>query len=112
MLKVVKCYVLLGIARLRLDYMPENFFYTFHREMLKEYLPDMQVARSPTSAMQEPLAGFAQSVSNDLKAANSVADSLDLSSVEQVVEAMDKCQGQLLISGVGRYSHMYMYPCM
>ena len=56
---------------------------------------------TPSTSLHTTLSQFEESLRNDALAANSLAGGLDMSSVEEVINTLDKCEGQLLISGVG-----------
>ncbi len=91
------------------------------REALKKLLPDidlhsMKHSFTLTSSNVHPqtasthsrntmlaLSHFEESLKNDALAAGALADRLDLSRVEEVLNALDQCEGQLLISGVGMF---------
>lgn len=76
---------------------------------MKKLLPDIdllppQSSPSTKSHISPPaLSQFEESLNNDALAAGFLAHKLDMSSVDEVVNALDQCEGQFLISGVGTY---------
>ncbi|XP_064406924.1 uncharacterized protein LOC135351765 isoform X2 [Halichondria panicea] len=89
------------------------------RETLKKILPDIDLLpvnstapeipphrHTPSTSLHTTLSQFEESLRNDALAANSLAGGLDMSSVEEVIDTLDKCEGQLLVSGVGKSGHV------
>ena len=60
-------------------------------------VPPTQSAPSASTQVSQ----FSESLMRDAQAAASLAAGLDMASVERMVCALDKCEGQFLISGVG-----------
>ena len=69
----------------------------------KSQISDPPTQTAPSSATQE--SQFRVSLMRDAEAAASLAAGLDMTSVERIVCALDKCEGQFLISGVGEYKN-------
>ena len=72
-------------------------------DLLNSYLPDVEFfcGHRFESGADIPLKAFHQSVRNDIMAAKGVTDNLNPNKLREFVKALDECQGQILISGIG-----------
>ena len=78
--------------------------YIYHSsDVLNSYLPDVEFfcGHRFESGADIPLKAFHQSVRNDIMAAKGVTDNLNPNKLREFVKALDECQGQILISGIG-----------
>ena len=75
--------------------------------VLNSYLPDVEFfcGHHFESGADIPLKAFHQSVRNDIMAAKGVTDNLNPNKLREFVKAIDECQGQILISGIGEHTN-------
>ena len=79
------------------------FYLILCSNLLNSYLPDVEFfcGHRFESGADIPLKAFHQSVRNDIMAAKGVTDNLNPNKLREFVKAIDECQGQILISGIG-----------
>lgn len=85
----------------------------FPSEILRHYLPEHGYLSQAASTAVDPEqmidqnSSFKQSLQNDIEAISNVGETLNPDKLSPFMNALESCNGQLLISGVGKAVNHY-----
>ena len=98
-----------------LSYMSSTFI---RRHLPESFAPTFMEASNITSAAtggdsgpQGILRSFAESINKDLAAISSLMEGLDPLEVKEFVDVVEKCEGQVVLSGMGKDHHSNRFCC-